>query len=110
MELFQPCLQGEAKQPQLIDGLPLSIAQGSFVAAFTGAHGLTNGLDAVLDAAAELQRKDRGDIQLLFIGDGRCKLALQHRVTTEGLNNCHFLPPISKVNLAKSFVSQCTLA
>ena len=101
LELFHPQRQGEAKQPELIAGLPQRIPPGSFVAAFTGAHGLANGLDAVLDVAAELKRFDRHDIQLLFIGDGRCKPALKERVAREGLDNCHFLPPISKPQLAQ---------
>src|SRR5690554_6231728 len=40
------------------------------VAVFTGAHGMANGLDAVLDAAAVLMKKGRTDIVLAFIGDG----------------------------------------
>ena len=54
LELFQPLQQGVAKQPELIPGLPYPMLPGSFVVAFTGAHGLANGLDAVLDVAAEL--------------------------------------------------------
>ena len=101
LELFQPLSQGETKQPELISGLPQPLAPCSFVAAFTGAHGLANGLDAVLDVAAELQRLGRHDIQLLFIGDGRCKPALKQRVAREALRNCHFLPPIPKPQLAQ---------
>jgi len=101
LELFHPLPQGVAKQPQLIGGLHQSLSPGSFVAAFTGAHGLANGLDAVLDVAAALQGQGRSDIQLLFIGDGRCKPALERRVASEGLSNCHFLPPIPKPQLAK---------
>jgi lipopolysaccharide/colanic/teichoic acid biosynthesis glycosyltransferase/glycosyltransferase involved in cell wall biosynthesis len=101
LELFHPLPQGAAKQPHLIGGLQQRLSPSSFVAAFTGAHGLANGLDAVLDTAAELQRLERRDIQFLFIGDGRCKPALEHRVASEGLSNCHFLPPIPKPQLAQ---------
>ena len=101
LELFQPLPQGVTKQPELIAGLPQPLRAGSFVAAFTGAHGLANGLDAVLDTAAALQRKGRSDIQLLFIGDGSCKQALGRRVAREALLNCHFLPPIPKLQLAQ---------
>ena len=101
MELFQPLPHGFTKQPELIDDLPKPLSSGSFVAAFTGAHGLANGLDAVLDAAAVLQRKGRSDINLLFIGDGRSKPALESRVASEALRNCFFLPPIPKPQLAK---------
>ena len=101
LDLLQPLGQGEKKQPEMIAGLPQPIDSSSFVAAFTGAHGLANGLDAVLDVAAELQRQGRHDIQLLFIGDGRRKPALVHRVASEELRNCHFLPPIPKPQLAE---------
>ena len=101
LELFHPQNQGEVKQPELIKDLLPPLLPGSFVAAFTGAHGLANGLDAVLDAAVVLQRQGRSDIQLLFIGDGSCKPALERRVASEGLGNCHFLPPIPKPQLAQ---------
>ena len=102
LELFIPLPAGNAKQPELIIGEgDKPLPAGSFVAAFTGAHGLANGLDAVLNAAAELQQRGRSDIQLLFIGDGRSKPALIARVAKEGLSNCHFLPPIPKPLLAQ---------
>ncbi len=101
LELFQPLQQSETKRPELIGGLTQPLHSSSFVAAFAGAHGLANGLDAVLDTAAELQRRDRSDIHLLFIGDGRCKPALECRVVSEELCNCHFLPPIPKSQLAQ---------
>ena len=101
LELFQPLPAGTAKQPELINGLAQPLPPASFVAAFTGAHGLANGLDAVLDAAVELQKRGRSDIQLLFVGDGRCKPALERRVAREALGSCHFLPPIPKPQLAQ---------
>jgi glycosyltransferase involved in cell wall biosynthesis len=67
-----------------------------FKAIFTGAHGIANGLDAVLDAAEELKKRGRKDIRLLFIGDGRLKPALKERAVSEELDNCLFLDPIPK--------------
>ena len=100
LELFQPVTHGEITAG--VDHLsPSTLEPGSFVAAFTGAHGLANGLDAVLEAASVLLRGGRRDIQLLFIGDGRCKPALERRVANQGLTNCHFLPPIPKQKLAQ---------
>ncbi len=97
LDLFHPLPPGQHKQPELIPG----VAVGTFVAAFTGAHGQANGLDAVLDLAAELRRRGRHDIQLLFIGDGRCKPALEQRAAAENLHNCHFLPLVPKPQLAQ---------
>lgn len=101
LELFQPQPLGLAKKPQLIDGLNHRLSSSTFLAAFTGAHGLANGLDAVLDVAAELKLLGRNDIQVLFIGDGRCKPALERRAVSESLDNCHFLPPVPKPQLAR---------
>jgi glycosyltransferase involved in cell wall biosynthesis len=65
---------------------------------FAGAHGIANGLDAVLDAAA-LLRHEPG-IKFLFIGDGREKPRLLARARAEGLDNCLFHPPLPKTRLA----------
>lgn len=77
------------------------IAPGDFVAAFTGAHGIANGLDAVLDAAAELRKRGRHDIKLVFIGDGREKDRLRQRAEKDGLENCRFFGPMKKQALAQ---------
>ena len=93
LELFRPGRREELK----LEG----VAPTDFVAAFTGAHGIANGLDAVLDAAAVLQRRGRTEIKLVFIGDGREKPRLVERAKREGLSNCLFLPPVKKVALAE---------
>ena len=69
------------------------------VAVFTGAHGISNGLDSVLDAAVELKRLKRTDIVLVFIGDGKLKPSLMKRVKDDDLQNCRFYSPVSKPQL-----------
>jgi len=54
---------------------------------FTGAHGLANGLDAVLDVAAELKRRGATHIRFVFIGDGGLKPRLMARSREEGLDD-----------------------
>ena len=76
-------------------------AQGDFIAMFTGAHGMANGLDAVLDAAAELMQQGRDGIKLVFVGDGMRKKDLMERATSEKLSNCLFLDPVPKLELAR---------
>lgn len=71
------------------------------VAVFTGAHGMANGLHAVLDAAGILKNRKREDIKIFFIGDGKLKPALVARAQKEGLDNCCFLDPMPKVKLGK---------
>lgn len=71
------------------------------VAVFTGAHGIANGLHAVLDAAKILKERNRKDIKLFFIGDGKLKPDLIARSQREELRNCFFLDPMPKVKLGK---------
>ena len=79
---------------------PSFAADTDLLATFTGAHGLANGLDAVLDAAVVLQERKRNDIKFLFIGDGMLKPHLEKRVQDESLTNCHFMAPVPKKVLA----------
>ena len=67
-----------------------------FICVFTGAHGIANGLDALLDCAKILIEKGRKDIVIEFIGDGMLKPKLKERAVNENLNNCKFLDPIPK--------------
>lgn len=66
------------------------------VAVFTGAHGVANGLDAVLDMAIVLKNRQRDDIKIVFVGEGKMKLHLKERVQNEGLSNCLFLDRMPK--------------
>ena len=92
LELFDP----RVRAPVLLPG----ISAGDFVAGFTGAHGVANGLDAVLDAAAVLQRRGKSNIKLVFVGDGKEKSRLGKRAGSEGLENCRFYAPMPKVQIA----------
>ena len=69
------------------------------VAVFTGAHGVANGLDAVLDMAGLLKERKRDDIKLVFVGEGKMKSHLKERVSSEGLDNCLFLDRMPKKEL-----------
>ncbi len=79
---------------------PEGIPPDAMLATFAGAHGMANGLSAVLDAAAELKRRGRSDIYLLLIGDGKLKPALQERTKNEGLSNVIFHSPVPKARLS----------
>ena len=79
---------------------PGGVTKNDLMAIFTGAHGIANGLDAVLDAAVELAKRGRRDIKLVLVGDGKLKPALQARAEKEGLNNVIFHPPVSKLYIA----------
>ncbi len=79
---------------------PAGVGADDLMAVFTGTHGIANGLEAVLDAAAELKRRGREDIKLVLIGDGKLKPALQARAQAEGLDTVVFHPPVGKGQLA----------
>lgn len=79
---------------------PHGVAPEDLLAVFAGAHGIANGLDAVLDAAAELQRRGRSDIKLVLIGEGKLKPGLEQRAAQAHLTNLIFHDPVSKARLA----------
>lgn len=59
---------------------------------YTGAHGPANGLDLLIDAAAEV-----GDgIDVVLVGDGVSRSALMARVRSMGLGNVRFVAAIPK--------------
>lgn len=94
LDLFHPCddpLNDERFGPA--DDLRL---------VFTGAHGMANGLDAVLDAAAELKRRGEKGIRLVFIGEGGQKQRLVERSKRENLDSMiTWLSSIPKMELAR---------
>jgi len=93
LRLFNPSREPDSTFP--------GAQKSDFVAVFTGAHGPANGLEAVLDAARELQRRNRSDISLVLIGDGKCKAELRATASVEGLNQVMFLDPVPKTELVR---------
>jgi glycosyltransferase involved in cell wall biosynthesis len=93
LEIFKP-------QPKSIIKIQ-GIKPGDFVAGFTGAHGKANGLDAIIEAARELKKRNIKNIKFLLIGDGSEKARLQKVAAQEQLESIIFHPPISKLALAQ---------
>lgn len=79
---------------------PEGVKPTDLMAIFTGTHGLANGLNAVLDAAAELKKRQRTDIKLVLVGDGMQKKALLERAVELQLDNVIFHDPVNKTKLA----------
>jgi glycosyltransferase involved in cell wall biosynthesis len=87
INMFNPHVDGTMfRQAHGIDG--------NFIALYAGAHGLSNDLGVVLEAAKIL--KPRTDIKIVLIGDGKDKSSLQAQATQQGIDNILFLPPIPK--------------
>ena len=97
LEIFKP-----AKREDLVLS---GIDTTDIIAVFTGAHGIANGLNAILDAASELKRLNRTDIKLVFIGEGKMKASLIERAEKELLNNCLFYDSMPKIQLNKIIAS-----
>ncbi len=94
LDLFQPT-----------DMKPLDPRYGSpedFRLVFTGAHGLANGLDAVLDAVAEIKRRELNHVRFVFIGQGNQKKRLMARSKQEKLDDyISWIDSMPKQELAK---------
>jgi glycosyltransferase involved in cell wall biosynthesis len=73
----------------------LGWADDEVVAVYAGAHGPANGLDLLLDAAAELARRAPA-VRVVLVGDGAEKARLQARSIDERLTNVRFLDPVPK--------------
>lgn len=68
-----------------------------FVVLYAGAHGLSNDLDVVLDAAEYLQ--DEPSIRIVLLGSGKEKSRLRAEADQRQLVNLMFLPPIPKLEM-----------
>lgn len=62
---------------------------------YAGAHGPANGLDFVLDAAADVAR-DLPQVRFVLVGDGLAKPALMARAARRRLTNVVFLEAVPK--------------
>jgi glycosyltransferase involved in cell wall biosynthesis len=71
--------------------------QGKFVVLYAGAHGMSNDLSVVLEAAERI--RSRAEIALVLLGDGKDKPALVQRAAELNLPNVHFLASIPKVEM-----------
>ena len=79
---------------------PDGVTDQDLLAVYTGTHGIANGLDAVLAAAAELKKRGRSDIKLFLMGQGKLKEGLQKSAAEQGLDNVIFHDPVDKKKLA----------
>ena len=92
LDLFKP-----GKHPKSI--FP-GCAEEDFISIFIGAHGMANGLDAALDAAAILKEDPEAlHLKIVLIGDGKLKRGLAERKKEEALDSVLFLDPVPKKHL-----------
>jgi glycosyltransferase involved in cell wall biosynthesis len=86
-EMFDPDRDGKAfrEKYNLCD---------AYLVLYAGAHGVSNDLEVVLDAASITAKDPR--IVYLFVGDGKEKNNLQQKSEFMQLSNVRFLPPVPK--------------
>ncbi len=73
-----------------------------FVAMYAGAHGMSNDLSVLLDAAALLTDKN---IRIVLVGDGKEKPALQQRAQELHLDNLMFAPAVPKSGMSAALAA-----
>jgi colanic acid biosynthesis glycosyl transferase WcaI len=71
--------------------------QDNFVAMYAGIHGIAQGLETVLDAAARLHADPR--IVFVLVGEGPRKSALVERLSDLGLKNVRFMPEVPSAEM-----------
>ncbi len=84
---------------------PSAVKDGDLIAIFAGTHGLANGLDAVIEAAAVLKSRGVNNVKILLVGNGKLKTKLQQVALDRGLSSVIFLDPVDKLRLAGLFAA-----
>jgi glycosyltransferase involved in cell wall biosynthesis len=94
--MFDPAGDGAEfrKQHGLVD---------KFVVLYAGAHGLSNDLGVILQAANQL--RDDKKIVIVLLGDGKDKPTLQHKAAQMKLDNVVFVPPLPKMQMAQALAA-----
>jgi len=89
-EMFDPQLDGKDFRNQHNLGT-------DFVVLYAGAHGLSNDLGVVLEAA-NLLKTEKG-LRFVLVGDGKEKPALMNQAASRNLANVLFIPPAPKTEM-----------
>lgn len=74
-----------------------------FILLYAGAHGMSNDLQVVLQAAQRLE--DQPEIAVVLLGAGKEKPALMRLADQLKLKNVHFLPPIPKTEMTQALAA-----
>jgi glycosyltransferase involved in cell wall biosynthesis len=72
--------------------------EDDFIVLYAGAHGVSNDLGVLLEAAAQIEQPE---IRMVLVGDGKEKAHLQAQAAALGLKNVLFLPPVPKQDMAE---------
>lgn len=94
--MFHPDMRGESFRTKHNLGK-------QFVVLYAGAHGISNDLTTVLNAAALL--KDIRRLTIVLLGDGKEKTNLQRKASEMGLSNVQFVDPIPKAEMVNAIAA-----
>ncbi|MEZ4656452.1 MAG: glycosyltransferase family 4 protein [Caldilineaceae bacterium] len=94
VDLFTPTVDGSEFRQRLN-------LNGHFTCVYFGTMGEANGLNFVLDAAAELKNRQVSDVVIVLQGDGKERPMLQKRCQGEKLDNVIFADPVPKQDVPK---------
>ena len=78
------------------------VASKPFRVIFLGGFVSANSLETILDAAAELKRRDRNDVKLQLIGSGQDREATIDRAKELGLDNVEFPGAVPKAEISRA--------
>lgn len=95
-DMFDPHLSGSAFRTEHCLG-------NQFVVLYAGAHGMSNDLTVVLEAAEILQQES--NLVFLLLGDGKEKPFLMEQAQARQLANVLFLPPLSKSDIPQALAA-----
>ena len=68
---------------------------------YAGTHGIANGLDALLNVALVLHKRNFNCAKFVLIGSGKLKPELVKKAHKHNLSNITFLDPVDKYSLAR---------
>lgn len=86
-----------ATLPQELDAAMSSLkSKGKLLVGYTGAHGIANALDTIIQTAKLLHDEGMAKIHLLLVGDGPEKERLVANAKSLELNNISFFAPVPK--------------
>lgn len=77
--------------------------EGRFVVLYAGAHGLSNDLGVLLDAAELL--RDQPEIRIVLLGSGKEKPRLRIEADQRQLDYVMFLPPVPKLDMPEALAA-----
>jgi glycosyltransferase involved in cell wall biosynthesis len=98
-EMFDPKERGEQFRRQY--GL-----HTKFVATYAGAIGMANDIDVLINAATAI--KDRSDIQILIVGDGKERMRLEEQAKKSALENITFTGALPKSQMTSVLAASNT--